>query len=83
VLNTAVSSWPALTEEEADAVRWVWLSTRVIYGTGSECREFEKAFAEFAGCNYGVGVANGMVARDLALKAFGVGSGDEVVVTRL
>jgi len=81
MLNTPFSPWPSYTQEEADAVSRVLLSNRVNYWTGSECREFEKEFAAFAGCRYAVALANGTVAIDLALWALGIGPGDEVVVT--
>jgi dTDP-4-amino-4,6-dideoxygalactose transaminase len=81
VLNTAFAPWPCYTEEEADAVHRVLMSNRVNYWTGTECREFEKEFAAWAGARYGVALANGTLALDLALKALGIGPGDEVVVT--
>jgi len=81
MLNTPFSPWPSYTQEEADAVSRVLLSNRVNYWTGQECREFEREFAEFAGTDYAVAVANGTVALDLALKGLGVGVGDEVIVT--
>jgi dTDP-4-amino-4,6-dideoxygalactose transaminase len=81
MLNTSFSPWPSYTQEEADAVSQVLLSNRVNYWTGKECREFEREFAEFAGTDYAVAVANGTVALDLALKALDVGPGDEVIVT--
>lgn len=81
MLNTAFSPWPSFTEEEADAVRSVILSNKVNYWTGQECREFEKEFAAWAGTGYAVALTNGTVALDLALKALGIGAGDEVVVT--
>lgn len=81
MLNTPFSPWPDFTEEEADAVRRVLLSNKVNYWTGSECREFEKEFATWTGTRYAIAVANGTVALDLALKGFGIGAGDEVVVT--
>lgn len=81
MLNTPFSSWPSYTQEEADAVSCVLLSNRVNYWTGQECREFEREFAEFSGTDYAVAVANGTVALDLALKALGIGAGDEVIVT--
>ena len=49
MLNTSLSPWPSFTQEEADAVSKVLLSNKVNYWTGSECREFEKEFAAFAG----------------------------------
>jgi dTDP-4-amino-4,6-dideoxygalactose transaminase len=79
--NTTFSAWPSFTLEEADAVQSVLLSNKVNYWTGSECREFEKEFAIWAGTKYSVALANGTLALDLALKALGIGSGDEVIVT--
>lgn len=81
MLNTPFSPWPSFTEEEADAVRNVVLSNKVNYWTGQECREFEKEFAAWAGTEYAVALANGTVALDLALRALGIGPGDEVIVT--
>ena len=81
MLNTAFSPWPSFTQEEADAVRDVLLSNKVNYWTGTECREFEKEFAAWVGTEYAVALANGTVALDVALKALGVGPGDEVIVT--
>ena len=81
MLNTAFEPWPSFTPAEADAVSKVLLSNKVNYWTGQECREFEKEFAQFAQTQYAVAVANGTVALDLALKALGVGAGDDVIVT--
>jgi len=81
MLNTSLSPWPSFTQEEADAVSRVLLSNKVNYWTGSECREFEKEFAAFAGTQYAVALANGTLALDVALKAVGIGAGDDVVVT--
>ena len=46
---------------------------------GNAVREFEAAFAEFCGTRYCVGVSNGTDAIFLALKALGIGPGDEVI----
>ena len=81
MLNAPFTPWPNFTEEEANAVRDVILSNKVNYWTGQECRQFEKEFATWAGTDYAVALANGTVALDVALKAVGVGPGDEVVVT--
>lgn len=81
MLNTAFEPWPSFTQQEADAVSKVLLSNKVNYWTGQECREFEKEFAQFAGTQYAVALANGTVALDVALKALGIGSGDDVIVT--
>jgi len=81
MLNTPFSPWPCFTEEESDAVRRVLLSNKVNYWTGTECREFEREFAEWVGVPHAVAVTNGTVALDLILKGLGIGVGDEVVVT--
>lgn len=81
MLNTAFSPWPSFTQEEADAVARVVLSNKVNYWTGTECREFEKAFAQWCGSRHAIALANGTVALDLALRGLGIGPGDEVVVT--
>jgi dTDP-4-amino-4,6-dideoxygalactose transaminase len=81
MLNTSFSSWPSFTVEEADAVRHVVMSNKVNYWTGTETREFEKEFAAWCGTAHAVALANGTLALDVALKALGVGPGDEVVVT--
>lgn len=81
MLNTVFEPWPSFTQKEADAVSQVLLSNKVNYWTGQECREFEKEFAQFAETQYAVALANGTVALDVALKALGVGAGDDVIVT--
>ena len=50
------------------------------YIEGVEDEAFEKAFAEYCGAGYCVGVGNGLDALTLALRALGVGAGDEVIV---
>lgn len=47
---------------------------------GPEVTAFEQAFAEFLGVKHVVGVANGTEAITIALRALGVGPGDEVIV---
>ena len=46
---------------------------------GPEVREFEQRFAEFCGVKHCVGVASGCDALLLAMKACGIGPGDEVI----
>ena len=46
---------------------------------GEEVSAFEKAFSHYCGVRYGVGVGSGTDALYLALKAAGIGEGDEVV----
>jgi dTDP-4-amino-4,6-dideoxygalactose transaminase len=49
------------------------------YILGPELDRFEEEFAAFQGGGYAVGVANGTDAIELALRAAGIGSGDEVI----
>lgn len=46
---------------------------------GPECQRLEAEFAAYCGVSHAVGVANGTDALILALRAYGVGPGDEVV----
>jgi len=71
--------WPYFAPDEIAAAVRVLESGKVNYWTGNEGRQFELEFARFAGCQYAVAVANGTVALELALRALGVGPGDEVI----
>jgi dTDP-4-amino-4,6-dideoxygalactose transaminase len=74
-------SWPLFEDDERAAVEGVLRSGKVNYWTGQEGRAFEREFAQACGCRYGVALANGTVALELALHVLGIGKGDEVVVT--
>jgi dTDP-4-amino-4,6-dideoxygalactose transaminase len=50
------------------------------YLLGPELEEFEREFAAYCGTRHCVGVASGLSAIDLALRAAGIGPGDEVIV---
>lgn len=58
-----------------DAVQTGWISS-----SGKYVTEFEKQFAAYCGCEYGIAVCNGTIALHLALLALGIGKGDEVIV---
>lgn len=81
MLNTPFSPWPSFTSEEIDAVVAVLASNKVNYWTGDRGREFERRFAEWVGTRHAVALMNGTVALDVALKALGIGPGDEVITT--
>jgi dTDP-4-amino-4,6-dideoxygalactose transaminase len=49
------------------------------YVLGKEIEAFEKEFAAYVGARHCVGVANGTDAIEVALRALGIGVGDEVV----
>ena len=53
--------------------------TQTAFIGGTYVKEFEEAFARYCGVDHCVGVANGTDALFLALKALGVGAGDEVI----
>ena len=59
------------------AIDRVILNTRFI--GGEEIDAFEGAFAKYCRANYAIGVKSGTVALELALRALGVGPGDEVI----
>ena len=55
-----------------------WISSK-----GSFINKFEEKFAKFSGTKYGVSCSNGTTALHLAVKALGIGEGDEVIVPNL
>lgn len=81
MLNTTLAPWPCFSPDEARAVADVIASNRVNYWTGDECRKFETEYAAWCGSTKAIALNNGTVALDVALKAIGVGPGDEVIVT--
>jgi len=76
-----MTHWPVFDDEQIEAATAVLRSGKVNYWTGEQGRAFEAEFATAAGCRYGIALANGTVALELALRGFGIGPGDEVVVT--
>lgn len=64
---------PAEAEAAARVVRSGWVVQ------GPEVGAFEAELAAFVGAPHAVAVANGTVAMELALRALGVGPGDEVI----
>jgi len=73
--------WPFYADDEIEAVAEVLRSGRVNQWTGDTVFAFERAFRERFGGGRGIALANGSVALELPLRAFGIGPGDEVVVT--
>ncbi|MBP5467883.1 MAG: DegT/DnrJ/EryC1/StrS family aminotransferase [Candidatus Riflebacteria bacterium] len=80
-LNAPIAPWPYFEEDEKQAALDVLNSGKVNYWTGTVCRKFEKEFAKYAGRKYGIALANGSLALELALIAYDIGPGDEVIVT--
>ncbi|SFK02553.1 DegT/DnrJ/EryC1/StrS family aminotransferase [Methylocapsa palsarum] len=70
---------PDITEAELEAVADVLRSPRLAGGPVVEA--FEAAFAEYLGRKYAVATASGGMGLLLALRAYGVGPGDEVIAS--
>ncbi|MEA2152620.1 MAG: hypothetical protein QOI18_853, partial [Solirubrobacteraceae bacterium] len=77
LFDTAATLAPLRGELRA-AIDRVLESERFILGP--EVAAFERELASYAGAAHGVGVANGTDAITIALRAMGIGPGDEVVV---
>lgn len=71
------AQYAQIREEIDDQVREVLDGAAFVHGPQVE--SFEEAFAAFVGVRHAIGVANGTDALLLALKALGVGPGDEVI----
>jgi len=71
------ASYIARKDEIDAAIKRVMESGRYILG--QEVEAFEKEFAAYIGVGFGIGVSSGTDALHLALRACGVGSGDEVI----
>lgn len=95
VRTRAFPSWPVFDEQEERALLGVlrsgeWWRYSLGEATSpsnpeparspSQVAEFQRAFARSQGAAYGVACANGTAALEVALKALGVGPGDEVIV---
>lgn len=71
------TQYQQLKPEIDEAVLRALASTHYIMGP--ETAAFEKEFAAWCGAKHGLGVGNGTDALHLALRAVGVGHGDEVI----
>lgn len=77
-----VSRWPRHDADEIDAVTAVLRSGRTNALAHGDCnRAFEQAFAAVCEAPFGIAMANGTLALEVALRALGIGHGDEVIVT--
>ena len=75
-------SWPVFDRQDARALQQA-LESRNWGGypfPNERADRFARAFARFHEAKYGVAVANGTVAIEIALKAVGIAPGDEVIV---
>lgn len=74
-------SWPSFDQDERDAVMEVLTSGRVNYWTGGRGQALERAIADACDAEHAIVMANGSVTLDAILNAFGIGEGDQVIVT--
>ena len=81
VTRPALPAWPVFEADETAAVEAVLRSGRVNYWTGSACRGFEAAWSRAFGIEHALSMSNGSLTMDAALRALGIGPGDEVVVS--
>ena len=73
---------PVVTEEMRQAVLRGYDEKLWIRGSRtweSQGKKFEEEVCRFIGCDYAVNMTSGTAALLLALKAFGIGAGDEVI----
>jgi dTDP-4-amino-4,6-dideoxygalactose transaminase len=70
---------PVVDEEEIAAVLAVLRSGHIVQGPMVE--QFERRFAEIIGVRHAVAVSSGTAALHLALLAYGIGLGDEVITS--
>ena len=75
-----MKSWPQYGTEEADALLEVLNSGKWGSTSGDVVATFEREFAAYQQAGHAVCLANGTLAIAVALKAAGVGIGDEVIV---
>lgn len=73
--------WPHFDADEIAAAVRVFESGKVNQWTGHEVRGFEADYAAALGRAHAIALANGTLAIELALMAWDIGPGDEVVTT--
>jgi dTDP-4-amino-4,6-dideoxygalactose transaminase len=66
---------------QADIANVIAALNSVILTTGETVAEFERKFSQYVGCKYTVGLTSCTAALHLALLAYGIGQGDEVITT--
>ncbi|MFN8515305.1 MAG: DegT/DnrJ/EryC1/StrS family aminotransferase [Chloroflexia bacterium] len=74
-------AWPIWGEREEQLLLEVLHSGNWGTLTGDKVTTFAAQFAAFQGARFGICVPNGTMALELALRAVGVGPGDEVITT--
>lgn len=80
VRSVPMPPWPSPSDAQIAAVEAVLRSRHINYWTGDVGRSLEREYAAYLGVAHAVATANGTLALELALRAFQIGPGDEVVV---
>jgi dTDP-4-amino-4,6-dideoxygalactose transaminase len=80
-ISEPLPTWPVFAADERAAVDAVLASGKVNYWTGEQCRRFEGEYAAHLGVKHAISLANGTLALELPLRMWGIGPGDDVIVT--
>lgn len=72
--------WPVYDEKEKKSLIKVIESNKWGSTKGNEVKEFENEFSKYHKTKYGIATTSGTTALSIALKAAGVGPGDEVIL---
>ena len=80
IRKAPVAEWPIHDDREAEAAARVARSGKWQYGVGTEGTDLEAEFAEWIGAKHAISTINGTETMTIALKAAGVGPGDEVIM---
>jgi dTDP-4-amino-4,6-dideoxygalactose transaminase len=71
-------AWPQFDDSERKALMEIFESGNWWYG--KNVLECEKEYAAFSDCSHAVTTSSGTTAAEIALRAYGIGPGDEVIV---
>lgn len=75
------SAWPYFEDDEVLAAATVLHTGKINQWSGKEVEYFQEEFAAACNVKHAVALSNGTVALELAIKALGIGPGDEVILT--
>ncbi|KQC13817.1 MAG: hypothetical protein APR63_07400 [Desulfuromonas sp. SDB] len=80
-INTkSFPAWPRYDQSEQQALLKVLQSGQWGATKGNEVKEFEQQFADFHQAKFGIATTSGTTALSIALRASGIGPGDEVIL---
>lgn len=72
--------WPIFGDEEKEALNTVLNSAKWGSTKGNEVNQFEQEFSQYNNAKFAIATTSGTTALSIALKAAGIGPGDEVIV---